>query len=186
MGFAEAIEENLARLNDGFLFEGTWPRALVVPPGVIESVPKSALSNLRRLRPLRCAVETPLLDLSVVSRSGCSSLRIFFRRPTSTHEFSVRSWAFPVNRPRPILQANPAFRSRSVRRLVGSVAQSPIRRILPGQVRAMLVRRLSKVGSGPKLEDSVRARLDEHYEPHIREVESVTERDLSHWRGAGS
>jgi hypothetical protein len=90
----------------------------------------------------------------------------------------------------PPARANTSARARSERlaRLTAS-SSSPVRRLLrpvlsPG-VRKRIARTLVRYNETPfkppPMDDEVRARLAEHYEPHNRRLETLIDRDLTGW-----
>jgi hypothetical protein len=57
-----------------------------------------------------------------------------------------------------------------------------LRSLLPDTVRNRIKRTLSGLGNAPKMDESTRGKLIAHFEPHVRELETLLKIDLSHWR----
>lgn len=71
-----------------------------------------------------------------------------------------------------------AFRVQEMDRRLG------LSRVVPAGLRRRLKERLSRSGTPPRIDPATRRWLVEHYEPHVRSLESLTGRDLSAWRRA--
>ncbi len=67
-------------------------------------------------------------------------------------------------------------------RLAQSTGLMRLRHLLPESLRASLKRRLSARGGLPSMEQATRARLVEHFSPHVCELEELLAVDLSAWK----
>lgn len=67
-------------------------------------------------------------------------------------------------------------------RLARAAGLMRLRRFLPERLRAGVKRSLSARGKRPSMEPETRARLVEHFAPHVRELEELLAVDLDSWK----
>ncbi|MFW6200201.1 MAG: sulfotransferase domain-containing protein [Gemmatimonadota bacterium] len=77
---------------------------------------------------------------------------------------------------------NERYESRFVYRITNLATRTRIQYLVPRPVRRWIGGVLRRTGSAPEMSPGARQRLLVHYEPHVRRLEALLDRDLSRWR----
>lgn len=104
------------------------------------------------------------------------------------HETLCELWQFlgvPTNVSPPSFRAENEAISASARpflKLIQASGLMPLRKLIPATGVSWIKRRISKYGPPLTIDPTSKMHLESYFEPHIRELESLLDVDLSMWR----
>lgn len=177
--FETAVRENLARIESGCRFEGE----------------EGARIWRESLRPGHGGSSFAVyVDLGYYAEQIARYLELFPRRQIKILLFedlcrdslqvTRELWEFlglDPERGSPDDNTYSVSLSPSLKPLVRFSRVSGLRRLLPPRLRARIRSAAARWVTTPPMDPDTRSWLQEHYRPHIRELEKLIERDLRHW-----
>ena len=180
LSFEEAIQRNRQRLATGCTLEGKdgekmWRESLVPGTGMVE---------LRTYLDMGYYADQVERYLDLFSKNN---IKIILLRELSNNEKIVINTLFEfldISKTHTVSdfeKRNVSF-SPTVSKVVSGARKMQIGKLIPKRAKATVHRLLSKVGNKPSMPNHVREELGNHYRPHNRKLEKLTELDLSHWK----
>ena len=181
LSFPEAMRANLEKLYVGDVFEGEegarrW-KSVVSPLDPRTRSIRTYLGGgyypqqLKRYLALFPASQIKVVLLDDLRRDASEVVRKLW-------EFLGVDPAVPLGE---LLPVNVGV-TRQMLPIVKIARRLGIDKIVPRRIGARLHYLTSVIGSKPKMDPATRRWLVEHFEPHVRELEELLGRDLSHWR----